>query len=110
MEETEEALKKLRAGWGDKYLKVVEKWEREASALLAFLNRPSELRRYFYTANHWEHLCKEAKRRTKVVEVFVGEGAVEKLLYLFLSVLNERLGARRLRGFAEVEVGSYHVG
>ena len=49
------------------------------------------------------------KRRTKVVEVFVHEKAVEKLLYLVLSELNERLGARRLRGFAEIEVGGYRV-
>jgi len=32
------------------------------------------------------------KRRTKVVEVFCGEGAVEKLLYLALSQLDERWG------------------
>jgi len=43
------------------------------------------------------------------VEVFCGEGAVEKLLYLVLSQLDERWGARRLRGFAEVEMGSCHA-
>jgi hypothetical protein len=39
---------------------------------------------------------------------FSGEEAVEKLLYLVLSSLNERLEERRLRGFAEIHTGSYH--
>ncbi len=54
-------------------------------------------------------MTKEVKRRTKVVEVFCGEEAVEKLLYLVLAGLNERLEGRRPRGFAEVTMGSYHV-
>ena len=36
-------------------------------------------------------------------------GALVKLLYLVLSHLNERLERRRLRGFAEVAMGSYPV-
>jgi len=44
-----------------------------------------------------------------VVEVFCGEEAVEKLLYLFLSHLDEAWGGQRLRGFAEIEMGSYHA-
>ncbi|MGB9861886.1 MAG: transposase, partial [Candidatus Bipolaricaulaceae bacterium] len=67
---------------------------------LAFLRHPKPIRRYLYTMNHLERLGKEVKRRTKVVEVFCGEGAVEKLLYLVLFGLNERL-ERGLGGFAE---------
>ena len=52
---------------------------------------------------------KEMKRRTKVVEVFGDSATVEKLLYLVLTGLNERLSARRLKGFAEIKVGSYHA-
>jgi len=44
------------------------------------------------------------KRRTKVVEVFCGEEAVEKLLYLVLAEMNERLG-----GFAELMMEGYHT-
>ena len=109
LSEAQEGLRKLRETWGRKYPKVVEKWEKKAQALLTFLKYPPELRRYLYTTNQLERLCKEVKRRTKVVEVFVHEGAVEKLLYLILSGINERLGARRLRGFAEIEVGGYRV-
>ncbi len=54
-------------------------------------------------------MSKEVKRRTQVVEVFWGEEAVEKLLYLVLSNLNERLEGRRLRGFAEALMGSHHI-
>ena len=48
---------------------------------------------------------KEVKRRT----MFGGSAAVEKLLYPVFVGLNERLAARRIMGFAEIEVGSYHV-
>jgi transposase-like protein len=76
---------------------------------LAFLRHPRPVRRYLYTTNQLERLAKEVKRRTKVVEVFCGEGAVEKLLYLVLSRLDEAWGARRLRGFAEIQIGNHHV-
>jgi len=42
--------------------------------------------------------------------VFCSEEAAEKLLYLVLSQLDEVWGARRLRGFAEIQMGSYHAG
>jgi len=87
----------------------VERWGTKAYALLAFLRHPRPVRRYLYTTNQLERLAKEIKRRTKVVEVFCGEGAVEKLLYLVLSQLDEAWGVRRLRGFAEIHIGNYHV-
>ena len=34
-----------------------------------------------------------------MVEVFPDEGADERLLYLILKEINERLNSRRLRGF-----------
>jgi len=108
-EEAKGALKKLRERWGSLYPRVVARWETKAYALLAFLKHPKPIRRYLYTTNQLERLTKEVKRRTKVVEVFCGEEAVEKLLYLVLANLNERLEARRLRGFAEINTGSYHA-
>jgi len=108
-EEAKEGLRKLRERWGGIYPRIVERWETKAYALLAFLRHPKPIRRYLYTTNQLERLAKEVKRRTKVVEVFCGEGAVEKLLYLVLSRLDEAWGGRRLQGFAEVEMGSYHV-
>ncbi len=107
--EAEEGLVKLRDSWGRKYPKVVEKWEKKAQALLTFLKHPPQLRRYLYTTNQLERLCKEVKRRTKVVEVFVHEGSAEKLLYLVLSEISERLGERRLSGFAEISIEGYHL-
>ena len=44
------------------------------------------------------------KRWTKVIEVFGDSTAVEKLLYLVLTSLNERLSAHRLKGFAEIDI------
>jgi transposase-like protein len=108
-EEAEEALRNLRERWGTVYPKIVERWETKAYAPLAFLRHPKPIRRYLYTTNQLERLAKEVKRRTKVVEVFCGEEAVAKLLYLVLSHLDEAWGARRLRGFAEIQMGSYHA-
>ena len=108
-EEAEEALRNLRERWGGVYPKLVERWETKAYALLAFLRHPKPIRRYLYTTNQLERLAKEVKRRTKVVEVFCNEDAAEKLLYLVLSQLDEAWGARRLRGFAEIQMGSYHA-
>ncbi|MBC7218108.1 MAG: IS256 family transposase, partial [Candidatus Caldatribacterium sp.] len=109
-EEAKGGLGKLRERWGEIYPRIVECWETKAYALLAFLRHPKSIRRYLYTTNQLERLAKEVKRRTKVVEVFCGEEAVEKLLYLVLSHLNEAWGARKLRGFAEIETGSYNAG
>jgi len=108
-EEAEEALRSLRERWGTVYPKIVERWETKAYALLAFLCHPKPIRRYLYTTNQLERLAKEVKRRTKVVEVFCSEEAAEKLLYLVLSELDQAWGARRLRGFAEIQMGSYHA-
>jgi putative transposase len=108
-EEAKEALGRLRERWGLTYPKIVGRWEGRAYALLAFLRYPKPVRRYLYTTNQLERLAKEVKKRTKVVEVFCGEEAVEKLLYLVLCDLNEVLGTRRLRGFAEMLTGSYHA-
>ncbi|MBC7109203.1 MAG: IS256 family transposase, partial [Methanomassiliicoccales archaeon] len=88
-EEARKALQKLWDHWGGIYPKIVERWENKAYALLAFLRYPKPIRRYLYTTNQLERLAKEVKRRTKVVEVFCGEEAVEKLLYLVLSHLDE---------------------
>jgi len=109
-EEAEEAWQSLRERWGTVYPKIVERWETKAYALLAFLRHPKPIRRYLYTTNQLERLAKEVKRRTKVVEVFCSEEAAEKLLYLVVSALDEIWGARRLRGFAEIQMGSYHAG
>ena len=57
----------------------------------------------------FERLAKEIKRRVKVIEVFLDEGSVERLLYLLLKELNERLNSRKLRGFKEIESGNYHA-
>ncbi len=99
----------LRERWGTIYPRVVARWETQAYALLAFLRHPRPIRRYLYTTNQLERVSKEVKRRTKVVEVSWGEEAVEKLLYLVLRNLNERLEGRQLRSFAEALMGSHHI-
>jgi len=85
-------------GWGLPQ-EIVERWETKAYALLAFLCHPKCIRRYLYTTNLLERLVKEVKRRTKVVEVFCGEGVVESSLFGFESA-RRGLGLCRLRGFA----------
>jgi len=89
----------------------VARWTTKSYALLAFLEHPKPIRRYLYTTNQLERLIKEVKRRTKTVEIFCNPGALEKLLYLLYLVLSqmERKLARRLVGFAELQMGSDHA-
>jgi len=55
-----------------------------------------------YTTNQLERLIKELKRRTKVVEVFCGPEALERLVYLMLVQKNEKL-------LAEIQLGRCHA-
>lgn len=108
-QEAKEALGRLRERWGKIYSWVVARWEARACALLAFLRHPKLIRRYLYTTNQLEQVNNEIKGRTKGVEVFWGAEAVEKILYLVLSNLNEPLEGQRLRGFAEAALRSYYI-
>jgi len=108
-EKAKEGILRLKERWGKIYPKVVKKWEDKAYALLTFLRYPKEIRQFIYTTNQLERLAKEIKRRIKVIEVFPDEGSAERLLYLILKEMNERLNSKRLRGFNEIELGNYHV-
>ena len=99
----------LEEKWAGEYPKLVAKWLDKSHALLEFLNHPKIIRAYLYTTNQLERLIKELKRRTKVVEVFCGPQALEKLVYLVLVQENEKLLRRRLCGFAEIQTGSCHA-
>jgi len=90
----------LKERWGRIYPKVVKKWEEKAYAILTFMKYPKEIRQFIYTTN-LERIAKEIKRRVKVVEVFPDEGSAERLLYLILRWIDDRLNSRKLRGFNE---------
>jgi putative transposase len=107
--EAHEALRVLEERWAGKYPELVAKWVEKSYALLEFLEHPKPIRPYLYTTNQLERLMKEVKRRTKIVEVFCGPEALGKLLYLVLVQENEKLSRRRLRGFAEIQMGSCHA-
>jgi putative transposase len=109
VEQAYEALEALERSWAQKYPKIVARWKEKSYALLEFLSHPKAIRAYLYTTNQLERLMKEVKRRTKVVEIFCGPEAVEKLVYLVLVQENEKLLKRRLRGFAEIQMGSCHA-
>jgi transposase-like protein len=59
----------------------------KAYILLVFLYHLRPMQRYLHMTNQLERLSKEVKVQTKVIEVFCGEEAVEKPLYLVLSRL-----------------------
>ena len=109
VKQAHQALRALEEEWAGKYPELVAKWLDKSHALLEFLNHPKAIRSYLYTTNQLERLIKELKRRTKVVEVFCGPQALEKLVYLMLVQENERLLGRRLRGFAEMQLESCHA-
>jgi len=50
-----------------------------------------------YATKQLERVEKEIKRRVKVVKVFQEEWTAERLIYLILKEMDERLKSRRLR-------------
>ncbi len=99
MEEAKEALEGFKRAFRHVYPRVVKLWEENFEDLLRFLHFPSEIRRFIYTTNQLERLFKEVKRRLKVMEILPCEENAEKILYLILYDLNERLSRRKLPGF-----------
>ena len=109
VEQAHRALRALEEKWGGKYPGLVAKWPERGHAPPELLDHPKAIRPYLYTTDRPERLMKELKQRTKVVEVFCGPGALQKLVYLVLVQENERLLGRRLRGFTEIQMGSDHA-
>ena len=73
------------------------------STLSAFLDYPEEIRASIYTINILERANKEIKRRTKTIEVFSYVKAIEKILYLISTELNEKWSRRVHRGFIKAK-------
>jgi transposase-like protein len=88
-EEAEEALRNLRERWGTVYPQDRGALGNQSLCPSCVFTLPQAHPKVSHTTNFLERLAKEVKRRTKVVEVFCGEGAMENLLYLVLSQLDE---------------------
>lgn len=96
------SLFSLAERWKRRYPSLVRYWRENFPHLVAFMKYPEEVRLYIYTTNQLEREGKEVKRRTKTIEVFSSEESLISVLYLILKNENERLGQRRLRGFAKL--------
>ena len=108
VEQAHDALKAVEERWAGRYPDLVAKWLRKSYALLEFMSHPKPSGPTFTPRTSWRMTAK-LKRRTEVVEVFCGPEALEKLVYLVLVEQNERFLRRRLKGFAEIQTGSYHA-
>ena len=96
-------LENLEKNWKRIYPELVESWRRDFSTLSAFLDYPEEIRASIYTINILERANKEIKRRTKTIEVFSYVKAIEKILYLISTELNEKWSRRVHRGFIKAK-------
>ena len=96
-------LENLEKNWKRIYPELVESWRRDFSTLSAFLDYPEEIRASIYTINILERANKEIKRRTKTIEVFSYVKAIEKILYLISTKLNEKWSRRVHRGFIKAK-------
>jgi len=67
------------------------------------LDYPEEIRSSIYTINILERANKEIKRRTKTIEVFSYVKAIEKILYLIPTELNEKWSRGVHRGFIKAK-------
>ncbi len=105
IEQAHRALRALEERWSGKYPELVAKWLDKSHALLEFLTHPKAIRAYLYTTNQLERLIKELKRRTKVVEVFCGPKALEKLVYLVLVQEKREAAQQKAAWFRRNTVG-----
>ena len=76
---------------------------------LVGVSQPSQGNPFLHLHHEPIGAAKEVKRRVKVVEIFCGPEAVEKLLYLVLEEKDRTTLRWRLKGFAEIQLGSYHA-
>ena len=96
-------LENLGRNWEKIYPELVESWRRDLSTLTTFLDYPEQIRSSIYTINILERANKEIKRRTKTIEVFSYVKAIEKILYLVSTELNEKWSRRIHRGFIKAK-------
>ena len=96
-------LENLGRNWEKIYPELVESWRKDFSTLTTFLDYPEQISSSIYTINILERANKEIKRRTKTIEVFSYVKAIEKILYLISTELNEKWSRRVHRGFIKAK-------
>jgi len=57
---------------------------------------------------NFHQMLRNSSRKCRITS-FLIKGSAERLIYLTLKELNERLKVRKLMGFKEIESGNYHA-
>jgi len=96
-------LENLKRNWEKIYPELARSWRRDFSTLSASLDYPEEIRASIYTINILERANKKIKSRTKTIEVFSYVKAIEKILYLVSTELNEKWSRRVHREFIKAK-------
>ena len=101
-EEAKKALEDFISKYAKLYPKAVKLWVENFEKLTTFLHYPLPIRKHIYTTNLLERVFKELKRRLKVMELLQSEGSAERIIFILLQQIEEKLCRRRLPGFEEV--------
>jgi putative transposase len=102
----DEALRnfeKFEEKWKSKYPRIVKSWKQELYKLTTFLKYPEPIQRVIYTTNLIERMIKEIRKRIKVIGALPSVSAVDKLVYLKASTLNDKWSNRVVRGFSKAK-------
>jgi len=89
------------AKWGKTYPKELESWTSQTSVLLRFYDYPEAIRYAIYTSNPIERTNKEIRKRLRPMNSLTSMDAAEKIVYLEVTMYNERWSSRVLRGFGD---------
>lgn len=98
------AFDTVKAKWGKKYPKELEKWENQLSTLLTFYKYPEEIKKAIYTSNPIERMNKEFRKRLKPMNSLTNMDAAEKIIYLEAVDYNGKYADRVTPGFGLVGV------
>ena len=101
-EEAKKALKDFASRYGRLCPKAIKLWAENFDKLTTFLQYPPPIRKHIYTTNLLERVFKELKRRLKVIKLLQSEESAERVIFIVLQQIEEKLCRRRLPGFEEL--------
>ncbi len=80
--QAEDALEEFTTKWSSKYNQVINSWNQNWDALIAFLDFPPEIRKLIYTTNIIESFNASLRKYTRNKKVFPNDDSALKSIYL----------------------------
>lgn len=90
LELAELRMDELDEKWGNKYVKVIDSWQRNWSKLTTYFHYDALIRKLIYTTNTIEGFHKQVRKVTKTKGAFTSDMALMKLIYIAQKNISEK--------------------